>query len=73
MADVNKARSSWARVGNSISFLERHHSIAITKPKPIVKPLFRYGFEDMVSFVLDINSGDPISIQKGMNSREKNG
>ena len=55
----------------STSGIEQHHSIATNRPKHIIRPPTRYGFEDMVSYALVISSRDLTSFQKAINSQEK--
>jgi hypothetical protein len=55
----------------STSGIEHHHSIAIGRPIRIIKPPIRYGFEDMASYALVINNGDPTTFQKAVNSQRE--
>ena len=50
---------------------QQHHSIAIDKPRRAIKPPTRYGFEDLVSYVLITSSGDPTTIQEAIHGQEK--
>jgi hypothetical protein len=51
--------------------VKEHHTIAIDKPRRIIRPLTRYGFEDMISYALVISSRDPTTFQEAVNSQEK--
>ena len=51
--------------------IEQHHSIATDRPRCTIRPPIRYGFEDMVSYVLVISSEDPTTFQEAVNSHEK--
>jgi hypothetical protein len=55
----------------STSGIEQHHSIATDRPRRIIRPLIKYGFEDMVSYALVISSGNPTTFQEAVNSKEK--
>ena len=69
--DVEKARSFSSRDERSSSDGEQHQSIATDRPRCMVKPLTRYGFKDLASFVLTVSYGDPITFQKVINSEDK--
>jgi hypothetical protein len=58
-------------IETSTSRIEQHHSIATDRPRHTIRPLIRYGFEDMVSYALVISSGDPTTFQEAVNSQEK--
>ena len=57
--------------GKSSSKDQQHHSIAKDRPKCTIKPLIRYGFEDLVSYALITSSGDPTTFQEAIHSQEK--
>jgi hypothetical protein len=48
----------------SASGVKEHHIITTNRPRRTIKPPTRYSFEDMVSFALVINNGDPTTFQK---------
>jgi hypothetical protein len=52
------------------SRIEQHHSITTDKPRRTIRPPIRYGFEDMISYALVINSGDLTTFQETVNSQE---
>jgi hypothetical protein len=54
----------------STSRIEQHHSIATDRPRCTIRPPIRYNFEDMISYALVINSGDPTTFQETVNSQE---
>jgi hypothetical protein len=58
-------------IETSTSGIEQHHSIATDRPRRTIRPPTRYSFEDMVSYALVINSGDPTTFQEAVNSQEK--
>ena len=41
------------------------------RPKRIIKPPIRYGFEDLVSYALITSSGDSTTFQEAIHSQEK--
>jgi hypothetical protein len=43
----------------STSRVKEHHTIATDRPRRIIRPPTRYGFEDMVSYALVISCSDP--------------
>jgi hypothetical protein len=55
----------------SSSRVKEHHTIAIDRPRRIIRPPTRYNFEDIVSYALVISSGDPTTFQEAVNSQEK--
>ena len=58
-------------VGKFSSEDQQHHSIAIDRSRRTIKPPTRYGFEDLVSYVLITSSGDPTTIQEAIHGQEK--
>lgn len=42
-----------------------------SRPKHIIKLLERYGYEDMLSFALDICSDDPSTFREAISNQEK--
>ena len=46
------------KIGSFSSGVHKHHSIASDRPRHIIKPPTMYGFEDLVSYALIINSED---------------
>jgi hypothetical protein len=55
----------------STSEVKEHYTIATDRPRHTIRPPTRYNFEDMVSYALVINSGDPTTFQEAVNSQEK--
>lgn len=43
---------------------QKHDSITTNKPRRIIRPPTRYGFEDLVSYALITSSGDPTMFQE---------
>ena len=50
---------------------KEHHSIAMGRPKCTIRSPTRYDFEDLVSYALVTNSGDPTTFQEAMECQEK--
>ena len=50
---------------------QQPYSIATGRDKCTIKPPTRYGFEDLVSYILITSSGDPTNFQKVVHSQEK--
>lgn len=51
---------------------QQQESIDTGRPKRIINPPVRYGFEDMVSYAFSTSSGDPSTFQDAITSSEKN-
>ena len=58
-------------IGKSSSEYQQHKSIAIDKHRRTIRPPIRYGFEDLVSYALITNSGDPTTFQEAIHNQEK--
>ena len=50
---------------------QQHHSVAMDRPRRIIKPPIRYGFEDLVSYALITSSRDSTTFQEAKHSQEK--
>lgn len=47
---------------------QEHHSVLTSRPKRIIKPPARYGFEDTVSYALIFSSQEPTIFQETISS-----
>ena len=50
---------------------QEDHNMISKRPKHNIRPLVRYGFEDLASYYLVINSGDPSTFQEAIDSSKR--
>ena len=50
---------------------QEDHNMISERPKGNIRPLVRYGFEDLASYCLVISSGDPSTFQEEIHSSKR--